>query len=120
MLSPFKNFFNCTIFSTNELVASKPRLRQNFASEIVTECKNDHNQKPEKPRTDEDPGEARAVAHVHEIKHDQQRFAGGNGHGDVNIQPTGVVKGHINGDKREQLQRDEDQNVNFLGNDGVL
>jgi len=77
---------------------SKPRLRQNFASEVIAQRKNDHDQKQKKSRADEDPSEARAVAHVHEIEQHQQRLARRDGEREVNVQPAGVVKSHVDGD----------------------
>lgn len=124
MRPPLKNLFSKTVFlsrfagknSTN----SKSRLRQNFAGEVIGQGEDDQNQKPKETGAGDDPGEAGAVAHVHEIEQHQQRLAGGDGHGDVNVQPAGVVKGHVNGDEGQQQQRDENQNVNFLWDDDVF
>jgi len=113
-------FFHAKRKDKGRVGNSKPRLRQNFAGEVIAQRENDHNQEPEKSRGDEDPGEARAVAHVHEIEQHQQRFARCNREREVNIQPAGVVKSHVDGDQRQHQQGDEDENVDFLGNNNVL
>ncbi len=49
---------------TQASLRSKPRLRQNFAGEIIAQGEDQQNRQPEKAGANEDPREARAVVCV--------------------------------------------------------
>ena len=85
--------------------------------EIIAQGQAHQNCQPKYSRSSNNPGETTAIAEVHEVEDDQERFADGNGHSDEGVQSPQIDEGHPDGDKGEAEQRNENEEIDFFRND---
>jgi hypothetical protein len=111
-------------FSTIQAIVSngKSRLMSDILwktsepGEIVAKREYKQDCQPEQSCYGKNPDETGTVPDVHEVEDDNRSLCCGNSHRDVEVQPSKIVKRHINRDEGKAKQRGEDQQIDFLRN----
>src|SRR5437016_1312960 len=100
----------------NGLAAWWSALQNVGAGEVIVQGQEDENCQPDESCAGENPGQAAAVADVHEVENDQGHLHEGNGHGDDAVEGSQIDLSETPRGEEQRQQQGPDKKIKFWRN----